>query len=595
MINLLGNALGRASLGLLVLLAVGLTIAPLTFSGSVWLGMMPFVGILGIAAIGQHIVIQQRGFDLSVGGVMSVSAVLISSQLASDAGTGVVILAMLGVLIFGAFVGTLNGIIISYLNVPPLVTTIGMNTIMMAIALQLSGGVPSASPEVLTSLTRVRLLSLPLPFVLMLLITGISVFVMNRTAIGRRFVAVGVSPSAATALAVSTPRYKLATYAAAGTLFAAAGLMLAGVLSSPAVHSGTSYMLATLAAVVVGSNPLNGDRGSVLATIFGAVFLTYLNQLVLILGFDYAVQNMVQAAIVLAGVAVPNLLSRRVGRVVNAPKASARTVDTTNVALQLNGLSKSFGPVQALADVNLGIRPGEVHAIVGENGAGKSTLINLIAGVHAPSTGQVQLGRVDVTGRNTAQMRKLGVSVAYQHPALPPHLSVLECLQLVADRFDGPQGRARASDLLNKVASESLRMQPDQLIEHLNIAQRHVVEIARALASDPKVLILDEPTEPFQESDVEALFALLRAERDRGVAIIYISHRLHEVEIIADRISVLRDGEMIETRDAQDFTRTEIIDSIVGRALSQVFPPKSDDTTQAAPLLEVKGLSGTRM
>lgn len=596
MTRLLGNALGRSSLGLIALLCVGFVIAPLTFSGGVWLGMMPFIGILGVAAIGQHIVIQQRGFDLSVGGIMSVSAVLISSQLDTDAAPGFVILAMLGVLLFGAFIGTLNGIIVSYVNVPPLVTTIGMNTIMMAIALQLSGGVPSASPQTLVNMTSARVIGLPLPFIIMLIITVIAVFLMNRTAIGRRFVAVGVSPAAANAIAVSTRRYKLGTYAAAGTLFAAAGLMLAGVLSSPAVHSGTSYMLATLAAVVIGSNPLNGDRGSVLATIFGAVFLTYLNQLVLILGFNYAVQNIVQATIVLAGVAIPTLLSRRA----SAPasdmpiQATAAATDVSASILHLGGLSKFFGPVQALANVNLGVRMGEIHAIVGENGAGKSTLINLIAGVHTPSTGQVHLDGQDVTGRNTAQMRKLGVSVAYQHPALPPHLTVQECLQLVAPGFDGSDGKLRAAALLDRVASDALRMRPDQLIENLNIAQRHVVEIARALASNPKVLILDEPTEPFQESDVEKLFALLRAERDKGVAIIYISHRLHEVEAVADRISVLRDGEMIETRKATDFTRTEIIDAIVGRALDRIFPPKPDLGTEANPVLTVEGLSGVR-
>lgn len=422
MTRVLATTLGRATTGLVALFVAGLILAPLTFTPGVWLGMLPFIGILGIAAIGQHVVIQQRGFDLSVGGIVSVAAVLISSQFSTDASPLVVAGGVIAVVLFGGAVGLVNGGLISYARVPAIVTTIGTNTILIGVALQLSGGVPSASPSALIAFTNARVLGVPIPAILLLLLAALAILLISRTSMGRRFVAVGVSPAAASTLAIKVPRYVLFTYAAAGMLFALAGIILAGVLASPAVHSGLPYMLATLAAVVLGSNPLNGDKGSILATMLGAVFLTYLNQLVLVLGFDYAVQNIVQAAIVLAGVAVPAMLAGGLpgfgGRTANSPRATA-TLQTGSV-LQLRSLGKSFGPVQALKEVTLDIAPGLVHAIVGENGAGKSTLINLIVGVHQPTSGEIP----SASRTRQARWRSRGFRQEQDHEPMP--LSVAE-------------------------------------------------------------------------------------------------------------------------------------------------------------------------
>lgn len=594
--NILSSILARAALALLILFAVGGLIAPLTFSAGIWLGILPFIGILGIASLGQHLVVQQRGFDLSVAGVMSLSAVVISSQLPLDASAAEVVIYAIGVLVLGTIIGVMNGVLVSKFRIPPIVTTIGMNAILVGFALYLSGNVPSSSPQLLTDFANSRVWYLPTPFVIMIVISAITAFVMAKSVIGRRFVAVGVSPEASKALAISVSRYRIGTYALAGFLFSLAGLLLAGYLTSPAVQSGMPYMLTTLAAVIVGSNPLNGDRGSILATMIGAVFLSYLNQLVLVLGFDYATQAVVQAVIVLAGVAVPNFLSGNAvsgkGRVV--PGHSPAAVDAANSLLTLRGVSKSFGPVVALSDVSLSVEPGRVHAIVGENGAGKSTMINVMAGVFAPSGGDVFLDGKPVTGSSPRTMRELGISVAYQHPTLPPDLTVLECLQIVSEKFRGADGPAHAQALMDRVATDALSVDPGTRVSELNIAQRHVCEIVRAIATNPRVLVLDEPTEPFREADVKKLFALVRELRDDGTAIIYISHRLHEVEEIADRVSVLRDGRLIETRDRQDFSHDEIINLIVGRALDQVFPPKRLEIDAGDALLSFQHYGGAR-
>jgi len=258
--------------------------------------------------------------------------------------------------------------------------------------------------------------------------------------------------------------------------------------------------------------------------------------------------------------------------------------------MSLVGLRKSFGPVQALKGVDVLIYPGEVHAIVGENGAGKSTLIGIAAGVLHADAGAIYYDGKHVGSPDPRQMREDGVSVVYQHPALAPDLTVLENLQLAAPSLAGPGGPAEAERVLKLVATDELRMPLNRRVGELSLAQLHVLEIARALATRPKVLFLDEPTEPLQQADVRKLFDLIGELKRDGVGIVYVSHRLHEVDELADRISVMRDGEIIDSRRAGSITSAEIVALIAGRPLGQIFPAKAGFV--GAPLFAVESLSG---
>jgi ribose transport system ATP-binding protein len=258
--------------------------------------------------------------------------------------------------------------------------------------------------------------------------------------------------------------------------------------------------------------------------------------------------------------------------------------------MTLASVRKSFGPVQALKGVDVLIMPGEVHAIVGENGAGKSTLIGIAAGVLRADSGAIYYDGKYVKAPDPRQMREHGVSVVYQHPALAPDLTVLENLQLAAPSLAGAEGAAAAERLLARIATDELRMPVAKRVAELSLAQRHVVEIARALATHPKVLFLDEPTEPLQQGDVRKLFELIGELKRDGVGIVYVSHRLHEVDELAGRISVMRDGEIIDSRLAESITPAEIVALIAGRPLGQIFPPKA--TNVGAPLFAVSALSG---
>jgi ribose transport system ATP-binding protein len=258
--------------------------------------------------------------------------------------------------------------------------------------------------------------------------------------------------------------------------------------------------------------------------------------------------------------------------------------------MTLADLRKSFGPVQALKGVDVLIMPGEVHAIVGENGAGKSTLIGIAAGVLRADAGAIYYGGKYVDAPDPRQMREDGVAVVYQHPALAPDLTVLENLQLAAPSLAGPDGPAEAGRILARIATDELHMPLNRRLGELSLAQRHVVEIACALATHPKVLFLDEPTEPLQQADVRKLFDLIGELKRDGVGIVYVSHRLHEVDELADRISVMRDGEIIDSRLAESITPAEIVALIAGRPLGQIFPAKAKSV--GAPLFAVNGLSG---
>jgi ribose transport system ATP-binding protein len=278
---------------------------------------------------------------------------------------------------------------------------------------------------------------------------------------------------------------------------------------------------------------------------------------------------------------------------VAVPDAMSAAVVATTAhvpVMTLADIRKSFGPVRALKGVDVLIYPGEVHAIVGENGAGKSTLIGVAAGVLRADSGAIYYDGKYVGAPDPRQTREDGVSVVYQHPALAPDLIVLENLQLAAPSLVGAAGAAEAERLIARVATDELRMPINKRVAELSLAQRHVVEIARALVTRPKVLFLDEPTEPLQAGDVRKLFDLIGELKRDGVGIVYVSHRLHEVDELADRISVMRDGEIIDCRLGDEITSSEIVALIAGRPLGQIFPAKA--TSVGPALFSVKGLSG---
>ncbi len=252
--------------------------------------------------------------------------------------------------------------------------------------------------------------------------------------------------------------------------------------------------------------------------------------------------------------------------------------------LKAASISKSFAGVQALKEVSLEVRAGEVHALVGENGAGKSTLIRILAGATHPDSGTIEVDGRLVESNDPLTAKSLGIIAIYQQPALFPDLSVAENIALGIERpglwrrVDWSWRRRRAAALLGRIGAA---IDPDALAASLTLPQQQLVEIARALGAEAKLLVLDEPTPSLTAREVEHLFTVVRGLRAHGVAVIYISHRLEELFEIADRVTVLRDGCCLGTREMSQVDRDTLIRLMVGRELSAVFPKRQ------APLGEV--------
>jgi ABC-type sugar transport system ATPase subunit len=260
--------------------------------------------------------------------------------------------------------------------------------------------------------------------------------------------------------------------------------------------------------------------------------------------------------------------------------------------LVMRGITKSFGGIHALKGVDFDLRQGEVHAVVGENGAGKSTLIKVLSGAHAPDRGTILLnGEESVIGA-PRRAQNLGIATIYQETSLYPDLTVLENI------FMGQQPRTR----LGLIDWSVMRREAAALFQRLGIeigldarlgdlgkARAQLVEIAKALVRDSRILIMDEPTAALTPSDVEKLFAIIRGLKADGVAVIYISHRIEEIFEVADRVTVLRDGETVAADVVENVDHSWVISHMVGRSLSQLYPRTIREPGKV--LLEVRGLT----
>lgn len=243
--------------------------------------------------------------------------------------------------------------------------------------------------------------------------------------------------------------------------------------------------------------------------------------------------------------------------------------------LRAINVCKSYAGVRALWNASFELRAGEVHALVGENGAGKSTLIKIITGAEQADSGEIWLNGELITHNSPRHAKSLGIAAIYQQPALFPDLTVAENVSLGLEqpaalrRIDWTSRHRRADELLKQVGA---RIDTHARAGDLTLPQQQLVEIARAVGSDARVLIMDEPTASLSEQDTRNLYRVISELRARGVGIIYISHRLEELPVVADRVSVLRDGCMIDTRLMRDTERHDLISLMVGRELSAVFP-----------------------
>ena len=255
-------------------------------------------------------------------------------------------------------------------------------------------------------------------------------------------------------------------------------------------------------------------------------------------------------------------------------------------------MSKAFGPTQALSEVSLALRPGEVLALVGENGAGKSTCVKVLGGLYRPDSGQVRMGGREVTMHGPLDSQRLGIAVVNQQPGLFGDLSIAEnifagrLLRTRAGLIDHARMRREAARILARLG---LDRNPGTLASSLRTSEQQMVEIARALAVEATVVILDEPTAALSVSEVDRLFEVIGELRRDGVALLFVGHRLEEIFRISDRMAILRDGRLVETHATAEMTEGETVRLMVGRTLTGLYPER--EVTPGEKVLEVASLS----
>ncbi|MCF7928693.1 MAG: sugar ABC transporter ATP-binding protein [Spirochaetales bacterium] len=275
-----------------------------------------------------------------------------------------------------------------------------------------------------------------------------------------------------------------------------------------------------------------------------------------------------------------------------------QTTNTKNI-LKIEGIYKAFPGVQALSDVHIELRESEVHAVCGENGAGKSTLMKIITGVHKPDEGTILLQGDPLKVKDPNDAYSKGIAIIYQESSLFPDLTVLENMFMgheiekpllpffkKASMIDYPAMRKKARAIFNRLGMD---LDLDTKITNLGVATKQMVEIAKALSLDSRILILDEPTAALTSKEVDTLFETIKRISGEGVSMLYISHRLDEIFQIADRVTVLRDGQYINTEDVVNVTKPQLVSWMVGRDLDNLYPKEQAEISDV--ILDVRGMS----
>lgn len=261
--------------------------------------------------------------------------------------------------------------------------------------------------------------------------------------------------------------------------------------------------------------------------------------------------------------------------------------------LSANRISKSFGDIPVLFSIDFDVKPGEVHAIIGENGAGKSTLIKILSGIEQPTSGAIHFSGQPVTLPSSKDAEAMGIVLIHQELNLAEHLTVADSIFLGRELkkgifLDVGEMRRRAAAVMETL---HVHVDPDARISTLSVADKQMVEIAKAISRDARVLIMDEPTAVLSVAETRTLFEQIRRLTARGVAVIFISHKLDEIMELAARVTVLRDGQLIATVGTEALTPDSIAQMMVGRELSNLYPPKQEPDVEAPVVLSVRGLT----
>jgi ABC-type sugar transport system ATPase subunit/ribose/xylose/arabinose/galactoside ABC-type transport system permease subunit len=616
----LESAIARArAQGLAVVLAALIAVFALRAPGfATWFNLndtLRDLSILGILAIGETFVLIGGGIDLSVGSVLLIAGIVVDDLIRIE-GLDMAIAVPIALAV-GCVAGAVNGLLITRLRISAFIVTLAMLYVIRGIGLSLySHDVKDLSGAVIDDdrfliLGQGDVFGVPVSFVIFAVLLVAGTLVLRRTRFGLHLYAVGGSELAARLTRINVRRVQLSTYVIAGFCSAFAGVTLASRLQTGAPEAGFGEEFDVIAAVIIGGASLFGGRGTLVGTLLGAAFITVLAKGQTLIGIPSNYQSFTRGIVILIAVGL-DVLGQVGSRSIRSPRW-ARIIDPalpaaagaiggakpTSVAqpsdapvLQAIGLKKMFVEIHAVDGVDFDVRPGEVHAIVGENGAGKSTLIKMLSGVLTPDSGEIRIDGHAATLPSVAAAQDRGIAVIYQERAVVPELTVAQNIMLGHEPTRGPlcliDRRAlhrKAERIWALLGGPAAAEAP---VRELGPSIQQVVDVARALAFDARVVIMDEPTAALTQQETHRLFEIIRGLKQRGAAIIYISHDLEEIFAIGDRVTVLRDGKLVRTLPVSEVTRPHLVRMMIGRDIDErVRPPAA---SEAREVLSVSGL-----
>ena len=570
------------------------------------------LSILGLLAIGETFVMIGGGIDLSVGSVLLISGIVIDDLI--RLGGMSPFLAVPIALVVGSVVGAVNGLIITRLRISPFIVTLATLYMIRGVGLSLyrpevkNISAAMINDERFIILGQSDVFGVPVSFLIFAAALLVGSFVLLRTRFGVHLYAVGGSELAARLTRIRVTRIQCTTYVISGFCSALAGVVLASRLQTGAPEAGLGQEFDVIAAVIIGGASLFGGTGTLIGTFLGASFMVVLAKGQTLIGVPSNYQSFTRGVVILVAVMLDVFGQRGASTVrrirwaristpaedvslAEAATATPRPASDVPV-LEARGLSKSFLELKAVDGVDFDVKAGEVHAIVGENGAGKSTLIKMLSGVVPPSAGEIAINGRPAVLHDVAAAQDHGIAVIYQERSVVPELTVAQNIMLgheptgalpgVIDNAAMREKTERIWALLGSPAGLS------DTVRELGPSVQQVVDIARALAFDARVVIMDEPTAALTRQETRRLYEIIRKLKQRGTAVVYISHDLEEIFEIAQRVTVLRDGKLVRTMPVSEVDRLALVRMMIGRDIEERSRDRGDAGQEALCVRELR-------
>lgn len=560
--------------------------------------------VLAILSIGMTFVILTGGIDLSVGSNLALGGAL--AVTVYNMTNGNVFLSFLVAIVSCTLVGLLNGILVAKLHISAFIATLAVQFAARGLTMVITSGnaikIDSAAYRFLSQGDVFGVV--PVVLFLIAALFVVFMFLCDRTVYGRQIYALGGNKTAARAMGVRVVRREISTYVLTGLLAGIAAIVTVGRVSSAQPTAGNGLEFDVIIAVVIGGTSLSGGVGSLSGTIFGCIIMGFISNGMGLQNTQPYAEYIIKGILILLSVyfdifmrsiqqrrLVPEMEKKEVTHTEEAGLIQKLQSENTSTVVMKN-ITKTFPGMKALDDVSLTIRPGSVMALMGENGAGKSTLMKILAGEERPTDGAIYINDhyVDIT--SPAKAAEVGIVMIHQELTLVSELTVAQNMFLCRE-IKGAIPGFISTKKMEKKAKEMLDLMgrsisPKKLVKDLTVSEQQMVEIAKALCQNARLLILDEPTSSLTEVEKEFLFKTMRKLREDGVSMVYISHRMQEIFEIADDIAILRDGQFISSGPVAEYTEQRLIKEMVGRELNNIFDREKAEKHDV--VLEVRNL-----